>query len=73
MIAGAEDGVGRGYADVLAGKGMNVFLVSVTHADLEDFAQEISKYTCSESVIIVIIYFEVIYILLFTYLYQCSS
>ncbi|XP_063858324.1 inactive hydroxysteroid dehydrogenase-like protein 1 isoform X2 [Scylla paramamosain] len=45
VIAGAEDGMGRGYADVLAGKGMNVLLVSVTYADLEDFAHEIrNKY-----------------------------
>lgn len=45
MIAGAEDGVGRGYAEILAKKGMNVLLVLVTHGDLEDFAQEISEYS----------------------------
>lgn len=43
VIAGAEDGMGRGYAEVLARKGMNVLLVLVTHGDLEDFAQEISE------------------------------
>ena len=45
VIVGAEDGLSRGYADVLAGKGINVFLISVTYEDLEDleeFAQEIS-------------------------------
>ncbi|KAG0700242.1 Inactive hydroxysteroid dehydrogenase-like protein 1 [Chionoecetes opilio] len=41
VIAGAGDWVGRGYADVLAGKGLNVLLVTVTHDDLEEVAQDI--------------------------------
>lgn len=57
VIAGAEDGMGRGYAEVLARKGMNVLLVLVTHGDLEDFAQEIrDKYGVEVEIMDVNIY-----------------
>ncbi|XP_045105443.1 inactive hydroxysteroid dehydrogenase-like protein 1 isoform X1 [Portunus trituberculatus] len=57
VITGAEDGMGRGYGDVLAGMGMNILLVSVTYADLEDFAHEIrSKYNVQVEVMDVSIY-----------------
>jgi 17beta-estradiol 17-dehydrogenase / very-long-chain 3-oxoacyl-CoA reductase len=41
VVTGATDGIGKGYAQVLAKKGMNLLLISRTQTKLEDLAKEL--------------------------------
>jgi len=43
VITGATDGIGKAYAQELARKGLNVFLVSRTESKLKELAEEISS------------------------------
>jgi len=43
VVTGATDGIGKGYAQVLAEKGLNVVLISRTQSRLDDTAEEIRK------------------------------
>lgn len=45
VVTGASDGIGKGYAVVLAKKGFNVFLISRTESKLQAVAEEIGKDT----------------------------
>lgn len=40
-MTGATDGIGKGYAQVLAEKGLNVLLISRTQSRLDETAEEI--------------------------------
>lgn len=43
VVTGATDGIGKGYAQVLAERGLNVLLISRTQSRLDETAEEIRK------------------------------